>query len=239
MKQLKKVWQFSLPELLQSLGLIAGCGLFAILLVFVIVSVAKSDDYALLAGFFAFLVWVLMELWGGMMHFGKTFAMMVSMSRTRKEFFGAYVLSNLFNNCIKMAVTVGIVLLEKAMIGYYCKGLVCELDLSGFILDYRVIVATILLSLGIRMLFGVLYLKYQMVIFWILWGLTMCSGLLINLFAKALHNPSVNKVAGFVIGLAEKFVAAGGLVQIVIIGVIFGVMTAIAGILTGKQAVKC
>lgn len=239
MKQLKKVWQFTLPELLQSLGLIAGCGLFAVLLVLVIVGVAETDDYALLAGFFAFLVWVLMELWGGMVHFGKVFSMMVSMSRTRKEFFGAYVLSNLFNNCIKMAATVGIVLLEKAVIGYFCKGLVCDMDFSSFILDYRVLVATVLLAVGVRMLFGVLFLKYQMVIFWVLWGITMCSGLLINVFSKALHNPSVNKVAEFVIGLVEKIVAAGGLVQIVIIGVVFGVMTAIAGILTGKQAVKC
>ncbi len=239
MKQLKEVWQFTLPELLKSLGLIAGSGLFGVLLVFIIVCLAKSDDYALMGGFFAFLVWVLMEIWVGMNNFGKTFAMMVSMSRTRKGFFSAYLLCNFFYNCVKMAVVVGVVLMEKAVIGSYCEGLVCELDLSSFVLDYRVFVATVLLTLGIRMLLGVLYLKYQMVIFWILWGLTMCSGLLINMFAKALHNPSVNKMAEFIIGLGEKIASAGGLVQVMIIGVIFGVMTAIAGILTGKQAVKC
>ena len=239
MKQVKKMWQFTLPELTQYLMLIAGFGLFVILLIFVGVNIAKPDDYVLLAGFFTFFVWILFEVWGGMVHFGQTFTMIISMGRTRKEFFGAYLLCNLFNNCMKMAVIVGCVLLEKVLIGASCEGLVCETDLSSFVLDYRVIVAAVLLTLGLKMLLGVLYLKYQMTVFWILWGVTMCAVPLSNLIAKRLHNHSLNKVADFILELARKFAAAGGFIQIMTIGIIFGVLTAIAGIMTGKQAVKC
>ena len=239
MKQLKKVWRFTLPELLRNLGVICGSGMFAMLLVFMIVKIGKTDDFAAFAGFFAFLMWVLTEIWTGMVYFGKNFAMMISMSRTRKEFFGAYLLCNFVGNCIKAAAVVGIVYLEKVWQNVYCEGLVRELDLSGFCFDYRVLVATVLLALGLKMLLGVLYLRYQMIIFWVLWGLTMAGGMLFTLFGRMRHNGAVSKIADAVAGLAEKFMTAGGLVQIMIIGVIFGIMTAVAGILTSKQAVKC
>ena len=239
MKQLRKVWRFTLPELLQNLCFIIGSGIFGILIVFLIVKIAKTDDYAAFAGFFAFLMWGLTEIWTGMVCFGKNFAMMVSMSRTRKEFFGAYLLSNFVGNCIKAAAVVGITFLEKVWQNSYYEGLTCDLDISGFLFDYRVIIATVLLALGLRMLLGVLYLKYQMIIFWVLWGLTMCGGLFAGTISKVVHGETSNIVVETLMGLAEKFMAAGGLIQIMIIGVIFGVMTAIAGILTSKQAVKC
>lgn len=239
MKQLRKVWRFTLPELLQNLCFIIGSGIFGILIVLLIVKIAKTDDYAAFAGFFAFLMWGLTEIWTGMVCFGKNFAMMISMSRTRKEFFGAYLLCNFVGNCIKAAAVVGITFLEKVWQNSYYEGLTCDLDISGFLFDYRVIIATVLLALGLKMLLGVLYLRYQMIIFWVLWGLTMVGGMLFSMFGRMRHNGSVSKIADTVAGLAEKFLTAGGLVQIMIIGVIFGIMTAVAGILTSKQAVKC
>ena len=67
----------------------------------------------------------------------------------------------------------------------------------------------------------------------------MVGGMLFSMFGRMHHDGSISKIEKVVVGFAEKFMTAGGLVQMMIIGVIFGVLTAIAGIMTGKQAVKC
>lgn len=241
MKQLKKVWQFSMPELLSTMGGLAALGLFGILLVFIIVKIggAEIDDYAMMGGFLAFMPWVLLEIWVGMVNYGKNFGMMVSMSRTRKEFYGTYLVTSIINSCLKMLVIVGIVLLEKAVAAAFYKGLACELDLSSFILDYRVIIGAILLSVGLRMLFGVLYLKYQMIMFWVLWGLTMFAGLGLNMLSKVLHNPSMEKVTAFFVKLIEKIAQAGGLVHVLLLAAVSAIMVFAAGMINRKQAVKC
>lgn len=239
MKEFGKVWKFTARELLLKLLVLTACGLLGIVFVFAVVKIVKTDDYALLSGFMVFFIWLLLEVWGGMIQFEKDFGMMISMNRTRKSFFWNYLCSNLINNVIKAGVAAGFAALDLVVARNLYGNLACDLDMSSFVLDYRVLVAAVLLSTGLRMLLGVLYLRYGLILFWIVWGIMVGGGWLIGFISDKLHEQSFQWLTTFFADIAKNIVSAGGVIQVAAIGVIFGLLTAVAGILTGKQAVKC
>ena len=238
-QQIKNTWLFSKNRFWGTIVCVFGTAVFSVLLVMFIVKVLCKDDPEItgiqLASLMAYIVlWIAMPIWG-MTDFGKSFDMMVGMGRTRKEFFSSYCIANFASNLVYVAVIVLITVLDKALYGLLYQGIPCEMDLSAFFLDIRTIGATVLMSFGLNILLGALYLKFRAKIFMFVWIICMCLGIFMKLIAQA-----IEAEVGFVMAIVEgivSFFTAGAVVVLAVLVVVTFIITVISYAMVRKQEI--
>lgn len=243
-KRLRNAWLFSAEELLQSLIIILVTWMLGMGMVLVVVKIAQAtgdtdNTYALMGSFMAYLCWIMIDIWVGMVACGKHFGLMVSMSRTRKEFLGTYILTGLINNSLKMGTILVLYQAEHSIADWLYPGMTRDLDMGAFLWDYRLIVGTILLTLALRLLTGGLYLKFQMKVFWVIWALFMLAGALMRMVPNMIENggETGRKIVDILQSGAAAIVSAGMAAHLGIIVAMFLILTGIARLLLKKQAV--
>lgn len=233
LKQIKNTWIYMTKEFLQILGVTVTTGLATIVLVFIIVACITSKDertYAMFGAMFAFMMFLFISIFVGILQCQSEFDMMISMGRTRKEFFISYAVVNLINTGIVLAVIVGLTYLEQGVAAVFYRGYTCEIDFAWLVLNAKVLLGAWLLVPAVRLFGGALCIIFKMKVFWVLWAAMMLFGVWLRM------TPSGTGKSEF-IALAGKIKRMGNIWQIIIMAVIAAVLFAASYFLLRKRRV--
>lgn len=193
--------------------------------------------YALMGSFMAYMLYVMLAIWVGMVACGKDFCLMISMGRTRKEFLGTYVVANLINNMLAMGAILLIYVAESRIAEVLYPGMELAIDMGAFLFDIRTIIATVLLVSAFKLLFGMLYLKFQMKMFWAVWALVMLAGGGLRMFSRIKESAVGGTVVSAALSGIMWIARLGIVMQLGLIVAVFLIFTGVAGAFLRKQTV--
>lgn len=179
------VLRFLRGELIWQVSLQIGCGLFGMGLAALIVFAAQGK-YFMLGGIIAFLLSLMVE---GIicMFSGKfTFFMMVSMSRTRKEYETALFAANLVHALLTTGIIMGVTAIEVILKNTLYAGILCEFDTAGIFLTWRFFIGSLCLFLMLRELFTATFIRFGMTVWAVWWSLVISLNVIINRSDSAL-----------------------------------------------------
>lgn len=182
----KEIWKlcahvlrFLRGELIWQVSLQMGCGLFGIGLAAFIVFLAQGE-YFMLGGILAFLLSLMVE---GIvcMFFGKSaFFMMISMSRTRKEYETALFAVNLVHALLTTGIIMGVTAIEVILKNTLYAGMQCGYNTAGTFLTWRFFIGSVCLFVMLRELFVATFIRFGMPVYAAWWILCISLNMIIN-----------------------------------------------------------
>lgn len=188
----KEIWKlcahvlrFLRGELIYQVSLQMGCGLFGIGLAAFIVFLAQGE-YFMLGGILAFLLSLMVE---GIvcMFFGKSaFFMMISMSRTRKEYETALFAVNLVHALLTTGIIMGVTAIEVILKNTLYAGMQCGYNTAGTFLTWRFFIGSVCLFVMLRELFVATFIRFGMPVYAAWWILCISLNMIINRSDSAL-----------------------------------------------------
>lgn len=236
-KQIKNTWCFLREELVIPIMSIA-LGIVGILLMLFIEKVGMANDekpvWFLLGTVMALTGCVMLGIIVGMISYGQSFNMMVTMGRTRKEFYIANFVSSLINHLLGMAVIFLFATLERGF-GRLVYREVEYRAIEGFLFDFRVIIAYVLGMTVLRTVLGALYLRFGNKLMWVFWGFCMLVGVMTKGISKAIENK--NRIVVWLTEVGKGFLNLANVLQVLIMLAVGAVFAVGAWLLTRKRAV--
>ena len=179
------VLRFLRGELIWQVSLQMGCGLFGMGLAALIVFAAQGK-YFMLGGIIAFLLSLMVEGIVCMFSGKSTFFMMVSMSRTRKEYETALLISNLVHALLATGIIMGVTAIEVILKNTLYAGILCEFDTAGIFLNVRFFIGSVCLFVILRELFVATFIRFGMPVYAAWWILCISLNMIINRSDSAL-----------------------------------------------------
>lgn len=233
LKQIKATFLFYISDLIAMLvAMAAAAALGMAVTVLVNHGLEKSGEkeYILLASFLMLLILVAAGFFTGMLSVNNRFNMMISMGRTRKEFFIVYFCVEMLYTLMQLAAVWFVVFLEWLMKKFLYEDRVFTFDCSVFLLDFRAILCILIFLPVLKLLVGALFMKFGFVVWY-----GMC--IVLWLFGILCQTDVVHKA---VTGMIKYFMATGCLEWMLILGVwSITVICAMAAAFTlRKQAVR-
>ena len=231
-----EVWKMSHRELVMTLAVMFGAALVGSGLTAVIVSI-DAESYAVMGSFMALIVWAVLTFFIEAFSMEKHFGLAVAMGRTRKEFLVFRWIILIVNTAIELLAIAGIHMIEKAAAVQFYRGIPCGFDAVDWLLDYRIIIAALLLIPAADLFLGMLLTRFQRKAFWGIWVVCMAGSILLP---KARHiiadNPDSLPARVFMTmaaGIARLGIAG----QLAAVAVISFVLLLVSAAVFRKQAV--
>ncbi|MGN1147287.1 MAG: hypothetical protein ACI4TB_02625 [Lachnospiraceae bacterium] len=233
LKQIKATFWFHISDLIAMLVIMAVAAVMGMAVtVLVNLGMEKSGEkeYILLASFMMLLILLAAGFFTGMLSVNNRFNMMISMGRTRKEFFIVYLCVEMLYTLMQLATVWFVVFLEWLMKKFLYEDRTYTFDCSGFLLDFRAIFFILIFLPVLKLLVGALFMKFGFVVWY-----GMCIGLW--LFGILCQTDAVHKA---VMNMIKYFTATGCLEWMLLFGAAgIVVICAMAAALTlRKQAVR-
>lgn len=236
-KNIKNTWVYLREELSAPILSIV-FGIWGSLLMLFIEKVGMANEekpmWFLLGTVMAFIGCVMLGIIMGMISYGQSFNMMVTMGRTRKEFYIANFVSSIINNLLGLAAILLFAALERGF-GRLVYGGAEYKPIEGFLFDFRVIIAYVLGMAVLRVLLGALFLRFGNKLMWVFWGICMLVGVMIKGISKATENK--NTVILWLSEVGKGFLNLAGALQVVIILWVSVIFILGAWLITRKRAV--
>lgn len=238
-EQIKTHGAFCREELFAQLAIVLIFGFLGSLFMLFIVRVGMAGEeegtWFLLGALMAVIGCVMVGITMGMLSYVESFNMMVSMGRTRKEFYAANFVTAVINNFLGMAAILIFAVLERGVGRLVYKDVEYK-ALETVFFDFRVIIGYVLGMAVLRMLLGALFLKFGNRIMWGLGG----SGMLICVFLRNIEKAAADKntIVMWLIGAGKGFLNLAGILQVLIMAAISAVLLLLAWLLTRRGAVK-
>lgn len=241
MKKAVNMWKLYLPELYQMLVIMLIGEIFGIVIVRIIVSVDSTvKGYAVIGSFIAICFGMFVTMLACIFSYGTKFNLAVSMGCTRKEFFFAHWTGTFLFVLIEIVAVLIYGLLETGIdrMMYANTFLSEELNLLSYLLNYKVIIALLLLVPACGIFAGSLLMKFQMKAFWVLWALWMLVFLGGAKVGDIISENPNGRLAGVVNTIFDFFMTMTGPMLVLLFAVICMVMSVISAILVHKQEVR-
>lgn len=237
MKKLWEVWKMNKSELLIALGsMLFGMVFGSVMVMLVVLLSGDADNYALMGSFMAFVIWIAVITFIGAFSLERRFGMAVSMGETRKSFIVSQWLIMAFNTLLEILVIIIINTVEKA-IGEAVYNVPCDFDVISHLIDYRIILAAVVVVPSASMFLGMLIAKFQKKAFWGIWVVWMAvsvGGARIS--HLVVENP--DSMPARIINAAAASAAALGMTGAVLFAVFIGaVLLAVSAIVLRRQPV--
>lgn len=178
MRMLWEVWKMGHRELVTMLAVMFGAALVGSGLTAVIVSI-DAESYAVMGSFMALIVWAVLTFLTAALSMEKQFGLAVAMGRTRKEFLIFRWVILIVNTAIELLVIAGIHRIEKTAAMLFYRGMSCGFDAVAWLIDYRIIIAALLLIPAASLFLGMLLTKFQRKAFWGIWVVWMAGSILL------------------------------------------------------------
>ncbi|MDE6064058.1 MAG: hypothetical protein K2G20_05695 [Lachnospiraceae bacterium] len=237
--QIKNTWRSQQEELFAQLSMVLIFGVLGSLFMLFIVKVGMSGEeekvWFLLGTVMAVVGCVMVGIIIGILGYASNFNMMVSMGRTRKEFYITNFAGSVINNFISMAAILVFLAVEKGFGRLVYRDVERYAATEHVFLDFRVIMAYVLGMAVLRLILGALFLKFGNKLMWFIWGICI----LIGIFSKSITKAAANKNAVFLwlIGVGKGFFNLPEVWQAAFIAAIGAVLILLAWLLTRKRAV--
>lgn len=236
MKKLWKVWRLNKDELLLTLGAMLVSLLFGSGMVALIVLMSDADSYAVMGSFMAFVVWIAIIVFIGAFSLERRFSMAVAMGETRKSFIVCELLIIAGNTLIEILVLATMNMLEKSL-GAVIYQMPCEFDIVSTLLDYRLILAAVIMVPIASMFLGMLIIKFQRKAFWGIWVFWMAISVGMSRIAHIIDEDPDSLLARMLGSVIELFHTLG-IAGIALGGILLGaILLAISVAVLRKQAV--
>lgn len=236
-KEIKNTWCFLSEELFIQMICVA-VGILGCLLMLFIEKVGMANEekqtWFLLGTVLAFTCCVMLGTITGMINYGTSFNMMVTMGRTRKEFYVANFVSSIVNNLLGMAAILLFAALERGFGMLVYQEAEYE-AIEGFLFDFRVIIAYVLGMAVLRMVLGALFLRFGNKLMWVIWGICILVGIMAKGISRAVE--SKNAVMLWLQEAGKGFLHLEKVLQVFIMLAVSAVLVVGAWLLTRKRAV--
>lgn len=238
-EKIKNTWSQHSEELFAQFAMILIFGILGSLFMLFIVKVGMAGEeertWFLLGTVMAAVGCTMIGLIIGMLGYGANFNMMVSMGRTRKEFYIVNFVFSVINNLVTMAAILAFLAVEKGF------GMLVYRDVEHYaatehvFLDFRVIIGYVLGMAVLRLILGALFLKFGNKLMWFFWGICM----LIVIFSKSISKAIADKnaVMMWLIGAGKGFLNLAEILQVLMIAAAGAVLAWLAWMFTRKRAV--
>lgn len=231
-EKIKNTWSQHSEELFAQFAMILIFGILGSLFMLFIVKIGMAGEeertWFLLGTVMAAVGCVMIGLIMGMLGYGASFNMMVSMGRTRKEFYIVNFVFSVINNLVSMAAILAFLAVEKGF------GMLVYRDVEHYaatehvFLDFRVIIGYVLGMAVLRLILGALFLKFGNKLMWFFWGICM----LMVIFSKSTY-----AVMTWLIGAGKGFLNLAEILQVLTIAAAGAVLAWLAWMFTRKRAV--
>lgn len=241
MKKVVNMWKMYLPELYQMLVIMLIAEIFGIVLVRIIVSVDPTvEGYVVLGSFFAICLGMIVTVMSCCFSYGAKFNLAVSMGCTRKEFFSAHWIGAILFVFVEIAAVLILGLLETGLgrIMYADTFLSEKLNLLPYLMDYRVVIALLLLVPAFGIFIGSFILKFQTKVMWALWVVWMSAFLGGAKISDVISKNPDGVLANIVNGIFHFFKTVTGPVLVLLLLAVCAVMFVISAMLLRKQEVR-
>lgn len=238
-EKIKNTWSQHSEELFAQFAMILIFGILGSLFMLFIVKIGMAGEeertWFLLGTVMAAVGCTMIGLIIGMLGYGASFNMMVSMGRTRKEFYIVNFVFSVINNLVSMAAILAFLAVEKGF------GMLVYRDVEHYaatehvFLDFRVIIGYVLGMAVFRLILGALFLKFGNKLMWFFWGICM----LIVIFSKSISKAIADKnaVMMWLIGAGKGFLNLAEILQVLTIAAAGAVLAWLAWMFTRKRAV--
>lgn len=236
-KNIKDTWCCLREELFVPIVSIAFGMLGSLLMLFIEkVGMANEEkpEWFLLGTVMALVGCVMLGIITGMISYGQSFNMMVTMGRTRKEFYIANFVSSIINHLLGMTAILVFAVLERGFGGLVYREAEYK-AIEGFLFDWRVIIAYVLGMAVLRTILGALFLKFGNKLMWVFWGIWMLVGVMIKGISKAMENK--NAVMLWLLEAGKGFLNLAKVLQVLIMLAVSAVFVLFAWLITRKRAV--
>lgn len=230
-KQIKNTLQFYSAGLRWGLAAIMIGGAAGTGLVFLITGLGSSEGeqtYIMLGSFMAYLIFLIIAIFSGESFCCGQFNMMVSMGRTRKEFYVSCYLVLFIHAIVDFLAVLLISLLERGIYNRIYKEWRCEMEFGSILLDYRMILCTVLLVPVCGMFLGALFMRFHMKVVWVIWGLIFFFNIAVRTEGAARCMETI----------ADVWSMTGPVIQIAGVAILTAVLTAGSALLYSRQAVN-
>lgn len=231
-EKIKNTWSQHSEELFAQFAMILIFGILGSLFMLFIVKIGMAGEeertWFLLGTVMAAVGCTMIGLIIGMLGYGASFNMMVSMGRTRKEFYIVNFVFSVINNLVSMAAILAFLAVEKGF------GMLVYRDVEHYaatehvFLDFRVIIGYVLGMAVLRLILGALFLKFGNKLMWFFWGICM----LMVIFSKSTY-----AVMTWLIGAGKGFLNLAEILQVLTIAAAGAVLAWLAWMFTRKRAV--
>lgn len=238
-RQITNAWRSLQEEFFGQLAMVLIFGVMGILLMLFIVKVGMAGEdertWFLLGTVMAVTGCVMVGIILGMLNYGSVFNMMVSMGRTRKEFYLTNFISSVLNNLGIVAAILVLLTAEKGLGGLLYKEVERYVAVERIFLDPRVILGYVLGMAVLRMLLGALFLRFGNKLMWMIWGVAILTGVISKGITKAVADKNV--VVMWLQEVGEGFLNLAGALQALIVVAAGICLMLLAWIFTKKKAV--
>lgn len=238
-EQIKNIWSQHSEELFAQIAMVLIFGILGSLFMLFIVKLGMAGEeertWFLLGTVMAAVGCVMVGIIMGMLYYGASFNMMVSMGRTRKEFYIVNFVFSVINNLVSMAAILAFLAVEKGFGRLVYKDVERYAATEHIFLDFRVIIGYVLGMAVLRLILGALFLKFGNKLMWVFWGI----GILITISARGISKAVANKnaVMMWLIEAGKGFLNLAGILQILVIAAAGAVLVWLAWMFTRKRAV--
>ena len=237
--QIRNTWRSLQEELFAQLSMVLIFGVLGSLFMLFIVKVGMSGEeekvWFLLGTVMAVVGCVMVGIIIGILGYASNFNMMVSMGRTRKEFYITNFVGSVLNNLVSMAAILLFLAVEKGFGWLVYRDVERYVATEYFFLDFRVIMAYVLGMAVLRLILGALFLKFGNKLMWFIWGICILAGILSRSITKAVANK--NAVILWLMGVGKGFFNLAEVWQAAFIATIGAVLILLAWLITRKRAV--
>lgn len=237
--QIKNTWHSLQEELFAQLSMVLIFGVLGSLFMLFIVKVGMSGEeekvWFLLGTVMAVVGCVMVGVIIGILGYASNFNMMVSMGRTRKEFYITNFVGSVINNFISMAAILAFLAVEKGLGGLVYRDVERYVATEQVLLDFRVIMAYVLGMAVLRLILGALFLKFGNKLMWFVWGICILAGILSRSITKAAADK--NAVILWLMGVGKGFFNLAEVWQVAFIAAMGAVLILLAWLITRKRAV--
>lgn len=241
LKKIVDTWKLYLTELYQILLIMLIGGVFGVVVVRIGVSVDSTvEGYVIIGAFIAVCLGMFVKLMSDIFSFGSKFELAISMGCTRREFLSVYWVENVLFAIVEIAAAIlfGILETQLGRILYAGTSLSVSLNLTSFLLNYKVITGLSLLVPAVGMFLGTFMLKFQRKAFWVLWAIWMTAflgcGKISNIVTK---NPD-SMLSNIIKGIPALFKTIAGPVWILLFIAVCAVLFLVSAVLLRRQEVR-
>lgn len=238
-ERIKNIWSQHSEEFFAQYTVILIFGILGSLFMLFIVKFDMAGEeertWFLLGTVMAAVGCVMIGLLIGMLYYSASFNMMVSMGRTRKEFYIANFVFSVINNLLSMAAILVLLAVEKWFGGLVYRDVERYVATEHIFLDFRVIIGYVLGMAVLRLILGALFLKFGNKLMWVFWGIAMLIAICSKSISKAAENKNV--VMMWLIGAGKGFLNLTEILQALMIAAAGAALVLLAWLFTRKGAV--
>lgn len=188
-KNICNVWKMNKSELFIMLIVLLACGILGMFLIPILIHVDSETPFIALGSVFATVIWGLINYILGLVGYQNTFDLIVSMGCRRKDFIISQTVAVYLNMLLEFVMIILIYAVENLLHRIVYPTYQME-DITGYILNPKMMGTLFLVIPALRLLMGALILKYKKKAFWIMWAIWVIgsygSGRIISYLA---HHP--------------------------------------------------